>query len=306
MHQRLRAWGRRHAYSLLSSLGSLMRHPLASAMTVVVLAIALSLPAGLYTTLNNLQSIGDDWRRLDTMTVFLQPERDAGEARALLESIESWENVQRVSAIDPAQALDDLGRQAGFDGAVAVMRENPLPWVLEVSPRPLDEAALRALEARLAGVDGVDSVLVDLRWLRRLDNMLEVVRTVVWLLAVLFALAVLFVVGNTIRLDIQNRNEEIEVMALVGATDSFIRRPFLYAGLWFGLLGGLLAWLMVSAGLLFLAAPVSRLAASYDSSFRLAPLEPWAVVLLVFGSGVLGLAGAWLAVGRHLRRISLG
>lgn len=304
--QRLRSWARRHAYSLLSSLGALTRHPLASAMTVIVLAIALCLPAGLYTTLNNLQDVGDDWQRLDTLTVFIEPDRDAGHAALLSEDIENWEEVHRVSRIDPDSALESLGREAGFGDATAVMRENPLPWVLEVAPHPLDETALHELERRLAEADGVDFVLMDLRWLRRLDNMLAVVRAVVQLLAVLFALAVLFVIGNTIRLDIENRREEIEVMALVGATDSFIRRPFLYAGFWYGLLGGLLAWLMVIVSLAVLASPVGRLAASYDSGFKLSTLEPWAAALLVFGSGVLGLLGAWLAVGRHLRRINLG
>lgn len=304
--QRFRSWSRRHAYSLLSSLGNLTRHPLASAMTVIVLAIALSLPAGLYTTLDNLQSVGQDWQRLDTLTVFLEPGRDADQAAALAADIEAWDEVHRVSGIDPDQALEALGREAGFGEAVAVLQDNPLPWVLEVAPQPLEETALYDLEQRLAARDDVDMVLIDLRWLRRLDSMLAVIRTVVQLLAVLFALAVLFVIGNTIRLDIENRREEIEVMALVGATDSFIRRPFLYAGLWYGLLGGVLAWLMVVVSLLILAGPVNRLAANYDSEFQLSMLEPWAAVLLVLGSGILGLLGAWLAVGRHLRRINLG
>ncbi len=300
----LRAWARRHAYSLLSSLGSLVRQPLASIMTIVVLAIALSLPAALHSSLTNLQQVGDDWQRLDSLTVFLEVGADSEQAAAMGEEIGGWQGVGSVDSVSPDEALDELGADAGFSGAVEALSENPLPWVLEVSPELLSESELSRLTRRLEGLDGVDLVLVDLRWLNRLENILDLLDSVVGMLAFLFAVAVVFVVGNTIRLDINNRREEIEVMALVGATDSFIRRPFLYAGLWYGLAGGLLAWAVVAGGLAFLRAPVARLAASYDSPFQLAAPDAAAVVLLVFGSGLLGLAGAWVAVGRHLRRFS--
>ncbi len=304
VRQALRAWSRRHAYSLLSSLGSLLRQPLASAMTIIVLAIALSLPVLLHSSLKNFQQIGQDWQRLDTLTVFLADGTGQDEAEELAARIAGWEAVETVSEVTPDQALEELREEAGFAEAVEALSENPLPWVLEVTPGGLSEAQLNQLVRRMEGLDPVEMVLVDLRWLNRLENMLEVLDTVIWLLAGLFALAIVFVVGNTIRLDINNRKEEIEVMALVGATDSFIRRPFLYAGLWFGLAGGLLAWLMVLGSLAFLRAPVARLAASYDSPFRLLPPDTTAVAVLIAGASLLGLAGAWVAVTRHLRHFS--
>lgn len=300
----VRAWMRRHAYSFLSSLGALVRQPVASAMTVIVLAIALSLPAGLHSALSNLHTVSRDWQRLDSLTVFLTPQAGGDRAEALAAEIGGWPGVGSHGTVSPETALDAMGRESGFTEAVTALDDNPLPWVIEVSPDP--EAAIPAetLAERLRRQPDVDAVLVDLQWLDRLESILSVINTVVVLLAVLFGLAVIFVIGNTIRLDIHNRREEIEVMTLVGATDSFIRRPFLYAGLWYGLAGGLLAWLLVAGGILILDGPVDRLAASYASGYSLSAPGGTTVLLLIAGSGLLGLCGAWVAVNRHLRRIN--
>ena len=300
----LRAWLRRHAYSLLSSLGALVRQPVASAMTVIVLAIALSLPAGLHSALSNLRAVSQDWQRLDSLSVFLLPEVGAERARELDREIGTWPGVAGHETVSPGDAMDAIGRQSGFTQAVAALEENPLPWVIEVAPDPDSSIPVETLADQLGRLDDVDTVLVDLQWLDRLESMLAVINTIVVLLAALFALAVIFVIGNTIRLDIHNRREEIEVMTLVGATDAFIRRPFLYAGLWYGLAGGMLAWLLVSAGIWVLDGPVDRLAASYASGYSLSAPGGATAGLLVAGAGLLGLAGAWVAVNRHLRRIN--
>ncbi|MFW5926639.1 MAG: permease-like cell division protein FtsX [Wenzhouxiangella sp.] len=297
----LRAWGRRHAYSLLSSLGTLVRHPVASTMTVVVLAIALSLPAGLWVTMENAARISQNWERLDTLSMFLDSGADEDTALTLASRLSGLEAVAAVDPISPDDALAELGRQMGAGEIAGVVERNPLPWVLEVVPAP--GADLARLAERLAGESGVDQVIVDLEWLDRLEAMIELIRQLVILLAVVFAVAVAFIVGNTIRMDIQNRQEEIEVLALVGATAGFIRRPFLYSGLWYGLTGGLLAWLLVIGSVALMNGPVGELSATYGSDFGLQTLPAGTVAVLLAGSGLLGVAGSWLAVGRHLRRV---
>lgn len=298
----LRSWARRHAYSLLSSIGALVRHPLASGMTVAVLAIALSLPLGLYTALENLREIGRDWERLDTLSVFLHPEASEDQARTLADELRSRSDVLEVLAISPAEGLDELAGASGLGAAEISDQDNPLPWLLAVTP--VTGSGVPALAERIRDLDAVDTVLVDTEWLARLDAMLAVLERLVTLLAVLFALGVLFVIANNVRADIQARREEIEVMALVGATPGFIRRPFLYSGLWIGLLGGALALALIHGGLALLAGPVAELAATYGEALGLVPPDPRVGAGLVVGGGVLGVTGAWVAVGRFLRRVN--
>ncbi len=299
----IRAWGRRHAFSLLSSLGTLVRQPIASAMTVMVLAVALCLPTGLWVALDNASHLGQDWEHLDTLSVFLDGGVDDQQAMRLSSRLSAWDEITAVDPISPSEGLSELAGQMGLGEAVAAIEDNPLPWVLEVTP--MTASVLPELARRLQREEGVESVIVDLQWLERLAAMIEVIRQLTILLALLFAAAVAFVVGNTIRMDIHNRREEIEVMALVGATRGFIRRPFLYSGLWYGLAGGLLAWVLVRLALVVLAGPVEVLGGTYDAELGLRPLSPRLSLALVLGSGALGVIGSWLAVDRHLRRIQL-
>lgn len=300
----LRAWARRHAYSLLSSLGTLVRHPGASLMTVIVLAVTLSLPTGLYLALDNAERMSDGWERLDTLSVFLETGLDERAAMQRSSSLSAWPGIVAVDPISPDAGMTELAGRLQIEGVSEHVDENPLPWVLEITPATGQDP--QTLAGRLRGAEGVDQVIVDLEWLERLDAILGVVEHLALVLGVLFALAVVFVIGNTIRMDIHNRHEEIRVMSLVGATDGFVRRPFLYTGFWYGLAGGLLAWLVVEGGLLVLSGPVERLSEAYASDFALGSPTTAVVAVLVLGSGALGVIGAWLAVGRHLRRIHPG
>lgn len=297
----VRGWARRHAYSLLSSLGALVRHPLATLMTVVVLAITLSLPTGLYMTLDNAERISDGWERLDTISVFLEAGLEEPEAMQFASRLSTWPEIVAVDPISPEAGMAELTGRLQLEDVSAQIDSNPLPWVLEVTPSV--EQDPEVLSGHLGVTDGVDQVVVDLQWLERLHAILSLLERLALLLGVLFAVAVAFVIGNTIRMDIHNRREEIRVLALVGATNGFVRRPFLYSGFWYGLAGGLAAWLVVEASLLVLSGPVARLSGAYGSDFSLVSPPPEIIVLLVLGSGVLGVLGSWLAVGRHLRRI---
>jgi len=302
----VRAWARRHAYSLLSSLGALTRQPIASAMTLVVLAVALTLPTALHVTLENVRAISQSWERLDTLSVFLTEEMNETDARSLGSRLTVWNDIAAVDPISPEQGLREVTGQLNLDTLSEelgdALPDNPLPWVLEITPE--DQTNVPALVNRLEREAGVSSIVVDLKWLERLDALLAVIQQLVMLLAALFAVGVAFIIANTIRMDIQNRREEIEVMALVGATPAFIRRPFLYTGLWYGLLGGTLAWLVIRFGLIALSGPIGELSGSYDADFTLHPPGIEIITLLILGSGLFGVLGSWLVVNQHLRRIN--
>ncbi len=302
----IRAWARRHAYSFLSSLGALTRQPIASAMTLIVLAVALTLPTALHVALENVRAVSQNWERLDTLSVFLDQEIEEEPARRLGSRLTLWEQIAAVDPISPEQGLADLTGQLALDNVAeelaSALPDQPLPWVLEVTPE--DTVVVSSLVSRLEREEGVSSVVVDLKWLERLDAMIAVLGQLIGLLAVLFAVGVAFIIANTIRMDIQNRREEIEVMALVGATPAFIRRPFLYTGLWYGLIGGTLAWLTVRFGLIALSGPVGELSGSYNADFQLRPPAIEIIVLLIAGSGLFGVLGSWLVVNQHLKRIN--
>ncbi len=296
----LRAWIRRHGYSLMSSVGDLVRAPVASAMTISVLAIALSLPLGLHTALTNLEHLSRGLERLDSISVFLRLEADETQARRVASGISAWSGVVAVDPVSPAQGMRELATATGLEGLES--DQVPLPWLLEVAVGV--DVATAELAERLLALEEVDTVVVDLEWLRRLEAILAVLSRLVVMLAVLFGLSILFVISNNIRSEIERRREEIEVMALVGATPGYIRRPFLYAGLWMGLGGAMLGWLLVQGGLLTLAGPVRDLAGSYAADLALIGPSPRLVIVMLALSSFLGIAGAWIAVSRQLARIN--
>ncbi|MCA1778659.1 MAG: permease-like cell division protein FtsX [Xanthomonadaceae bacterium] len=313
MRADVRSWSRRHGYSLLSSIGSLVRHPLNSLLTIAVLALALALPLGLYMALDNLRQVNQNLERLDSLSVFLHIELDEANARRLGSRISAWESVLAVDPISPEAGMRELSGAIGLpkaSGSNSATAERPdlglaevgLPWVLEITPA--DRTSLDTLSGRLDELEEVDLVVIDLDWVRRLDALLAIFLRLVEIMAVVFALTVLFVISNNIRTEVQQRREEIEVLAMVGATPGYIRRPFLYAGLWMGLAGALLAWLLVVAGLWLLGGPVGELAASYATPIMLAWPSPNLVGGLLAGSGLLGIIGAWIAVSHQLLRIN--
>ena len=305
---RLRAYGISHLQSLLHSLGRMVRTPLASLMTVAVIGIALALPTGLHVLLQNLQGVSAGWESSAQISLFLKRDLDGQAVSALEARVRAMPEVAEVSRITPEQALAEFRSLSGFGEALDALDENPLPTVLVIQPRLefRDALMVETLLARVRDLSGVELAQLDMAWVRRLFALMEIGKRAVLVLAALLALAVLLIVGNTIRLAIENRREEIEVQKLIGATDAFIRRPFLYTGFWHGLGGALMAWLLVSLSLALLDGPVQRLALLYDSGLSLTGMGAGTSLLLLAGGAALGLLGAWLAVGRHLREIEPG
>ncbi len=309
LRQRLGAWLQEHPRTALGSLGRLWRSPGASAMTVAVIAIALALPGSLWLLLKNAERVGGGLETGTRISVYLEPGLANTAIDQAAEAIAARADARVVDRISPDEALAEFRQLAGFERALEALESNPLPAVVVVeSAAEGDPSAdsLGTLATKLESIGGVDRARVDLAWVERLYALLDLIERAVVLLGGLLAMGVLLIVGNTIRLDILNRRSEIEVTKLIGGSDAFIRRPFLYGGAWYGLLGATLACLLLAAGGLLLAGPTAELAAAYGSPFRLHGLSLAEAGLVLIGGTVLGLAGAWLAVGRHLRAIEPG
>jgi cell division transport system permease protein len=299
------SWLLRHAQVLLSTLGELSRVPLATLTTTLLLAISLALPSALYLAVANVREATRGWERDAQVSVFLRPEVDAAGARTVVEAVRRWPEVSAATLMTPEETLAEYRALAGTTGALDALSSNPLPAVLLVRPGavPATPGGLSALVDRLAAMPEADGAQFDQQWLRRLQALMALVERAVVVLAGLLGVGVLVVVANTTRMAILSRRAEIEIMKLFGATDAFVRRPFLYTGLWYGLLGAVLAWLLLALALAGLDGPVTRLAALYGSGFRLRALGPGGGLVLMAGGMVLGITGAWVAVGRHLRAI---
>ena len=294
-----------HIRVLLGSLGHLTRHPLSTSMTMAVIAIALTLPAGLYLALNNISGLSAGWDSSTKISLFLHAKVNEKKAQTLVNRLRLHNEIDHISMISKEQGLEQFKQLSGFGDALQFLESNPLPIVLVVQPiidtdRP---DRIKHLLKELESDRLVEIAQLDMQWVKRLYALLEIAHRVIWAIGSLLGLAVLLIVGNTIRLDIQNRRSEIEVSKLIGASNAFIRRPFLYTGFWYGFSGGLLAWLLTSLSLTMLAEPVEKLALLYHSDFQLSGLSLGDTSSLIMISCSLGLLGSWLAVGRHLDEI---
>ncbi len=295
----------RHAQALLGSLGRLARQPFATFLTVVVIGIALALPAALWLAVANLRAVTDGLDDTVQLSVYLAMPTSASEARQAAAAIEAKDGVADAVLVSPDEGLAEFRKLSGVGDALEALPENPLPWLVKVRPSPPHDTAagVEALAAELRKIERVELVEADTAWVRRIHAIEDTIQQLVLLVAAVLAAGVLAVVGNTIRLEINGRRAEIEVTKLVGGSNAFVRRPFLYSGFWHGLGGGLLAVALVAAGLVALGPFVDRLAAAYGATFSLRGLAPDEWPLVLGGGALLGLVGAWLAATYHLRRI---
>jgi len=292
-----------HRQNLVDAVRRLGRQPLATLLTVLVIAIAIALPAGLRVLVNNLGSLSGGWQSAADFTVYFKRDVPTERARALSREVAARADVAGVQFIDRAAALAEFRTRSGFGAALDALDGNPLPDTLVVRPASGAAGDVEGVAAALRKLPETDLVQLDTQWVARLRAMLALARRIVDLATALLAIAVAIVVGNTIRLEIQSRSAEIEITKLVGGTDGFIRRPFLYLGVCYGLAGAVLAWALIFATLAALGPPVRTLASLYDSRFALAGLTLRETGVLLAAGAALGWAGAILATARHLRAV---
>lgn len=297
--------GVRHLQALLGSAGRLARNPFATLSTLLVIALALAAPASLQLLVTNAQAATGSFANAIELSVYFKTDVPLAKARQLAQAAQQRADVAAVTLISAEQGLEDFRKYSGFGAALAALKENPLPHVLHVRPKPQysSSAALDALRRYFSAWPEVDMVQVDSQWVERFNAILELLRRLLLIATALLALGVLAVVGNTIRLEIAGRRPEIEVTKLVGGSNSFVRRPFLYTGLLYGLLGALLAWGILAAATAVLDDAVASLARLYGSQYRLQGPTAREVGVLLAAGAALGWFGAWISAARHLRSI---
>ena len=301
----LSTWLARHAHALLSSLGRLTREPLATLLTVLVMALALALPLGLDVLVRNARTATGDFSGAIGLSVYLKRDVSEDKARQLAAAARARTGVAAVTLVTAAEGLKQFRDNSGFAAAIDALGDNPLPHLLAVQPAPdhSSTAAVEELRRYLAAWPEVDSVQIDSDWVRRFNAILETLRRALLVAAVLLGVGVIAVVGNTIRLEIQNRRAEIEVTRLVGGSRGFVRRPFLYTGTLYGLLAGVVGWGIVSLAMRALLAPAVELARAYGSPFVLAGPNLAELGWLILAGVGLGWLGAWIAASGQLARL---
>ncbi|QNH19667.1 ABC transporter permease [Xanthomonas sp. GW] len=296
---RLGVWWDHHLHSIVYSLGRAMRKPWATLLTMAVMALALALPLGLSIALDNLKQFAGSVQQSRDINVFLKTDIDAAAANALAATLRGRADVAAVALRTPEQGMAELRDSAGLGEALDALDDNPLPTLLIVTPAAADDAQLAA---SLSALPQADLVQHDALWRKRLDGWLRFGERLVQVLSVLLGAGAALVVGNTVRLDIQSRREEIGVLQLLGASDGFIRRPFLYLGAWYGFGAGVLALGLIAASGLALGPPLAELADSYGSHFALHGLDALHSGFVLLGTLLLGWLGAWLVTGHFLRQ----
>jgi cell division transport system permease protein len=302
LRDRLRSWLAHHRLSLTDSLQRLLRSPFSSVLTWLVIGIALALPVGLSVALENVRIVSGNWDSPAQISLFLRAEMSLQAAEELQQRLLARDDVAATRLVSRQEALQEFQQLSGFGDVLRNLDDNPLPNLILVTPAAGSQLGERAalLQARLQQVSGVARAVLDMAWVQRLNALMYLSQRLVKVLAAILALGVLLVIGNTIRLAIENRREEIVVVKLVGGSNAFVRRPFLYTGLWYGLGGAGFSWLIVSLALWGLRDPLSALALLYQSDFHLQGLNASSGLQLLLLGCVLGLVGAWLAVARHL------
>lgn len=299
------AWITRHLQTLIGALGRLSQHKFATLLTTLVIGIALALPACLHLLIANAQTATGNWNRAVDISVYLKMPTSADEAQRVAERIRQRRDVAAVDLVTADEALKEFRRESGFGAAIDALTGNPLPHAVIVHPKGEYATAthLAELAADIRALPSVDVVQLDTAWVNRLQAILDAVQRGIVLAAAMLSLGVMAIVGNTIRLDIQNRRAEIEVTKLVGGSNAFVRRPFLYSGVWYGIGGAIIAWLVTAIVVGTLREPVSRIASLYGSGFEIRGLGFKPTLLLLASGVILGWLGSYIAASRHLREI---
>lgn len=292
-----------HLRQALSSLGELWRTPIWAFVTVAVLGVSMTLPATLHLLVKNVQQVSQSYDQSFEISLFLKSDISQTDISAFTTLLQADPSVAKVRLIDKASAMAEFKQQSGFGEAIRFLDQNPLPDVLVVTPSQNLPAAAEELLQKLEKERYVDLAKLDISWLERLAALMALMQQAVYTIAVLLLCAALLVIGNTIRLLIMDKKAEIEVMKLVGATDAFIQRPFLYTGVWLGIFGGFLAFLVIEFMILWLRAAIAKVTQLYQSDFVINSLSLSEFGVLMAMGVALGLCGSYLAVRSHIKAI---
>ncbi len=294
-----------HLHAFFSSLGRLVASPVSSIMTVIVLAVAIALAASFYMVVANAKQLTGSIEASNQLSVFLKASVNEQQGREFFRELQQHSNIQSLSYISKQQALQEFKAQSGFGAVLEILSDNPLPIVIQALPKDSlkDNFEIKALATEIGNHPQVDVVQLDMDWLRRLQAIMQMLGRGVMLINALLAIAVIFITGNTIRLELQNRKDEVLIAKLVGATHAFVQRPFIYTGFWIGLAAGLCAWLILLVLLWTMQGPVEQLSLLYYSQFDLLFPNLLETLTIIFSSSLLGVLGAWSVLLHQLNLI---
>lgn len=295
-------WCVSHLRAFLFGLGEMIRAPFASFLTLIVIGIAMALPAGFYVMLNNFQKINHQWQGKPSISLYLKQEITQPQLQILIQQLKNNMAVANVNYISPEQGLQQLANESHLNDLTSELNENPLPGVLVVTPSLANRSpsAINALLFTLQKIPEVDISKLDTAWIKRLYYIINIGERLTFALAILFGIGVIVIIGNTIRLTLQSHYQEILVMKLVGATYSFIRRPLLYRGILYGFIGGVIAWMLIAVMALWLESPIQLLAQTYNSALQIHPISFLMGFTIIIICSLLGWIGSWFAVNRYL------
>ena len=301
----LQRWLLRHAQTAITSIGKHWERPFSYVLTSLTIGIALALPAGLFIIMLNLAQVGGNWQDNGQISVFLHHNVPENRAAFFAEELQAWTEITHTQHQTASESLAEFKQRFGMEDVLKNLSKNPLPAVIFATPTRTDEGTLKALLQQIQAEPDVDSAQIDTAWLQRLRSLHDIGKRGVTLLGALLFLSVFLIIGNSIRLDILGRRIEISILKLFGSTTAFVRRPFLYGGLWYGTLGGLFAWLILLITFSLLYQPLDTLAMQYGSSLNLQWHGVSSLFILPTIGAVLGVISAWLTVHQCIREIEL-
>lgn len=292
-----------HQHAWQHGLRQLTKNPIASILTIAAISITLVLPTALFILLSNMQNVTKTWNTTTAISVYLSPNASNQQTSYVEKALQAIDNIKSEQYISPQQGLNQFAAQSGLHDIVKTLEQNPLPGVFVIQPKDTGAAKLNILVSQLRALPQVDSVKLDMQWVKRFNAIIGLLRHFTYGIAIILALAVLLIVGNTIRMSIQSYHCEIEVTQLIGGSNRFIRRPFLYSGLFYGIASAIFAAIILNFLLVFLQSPVNKLAALYNTQFSLHGLTLKQTSLLILIGALLGFVGSWFAVSKHLRKM---
>jgi cell division transport system permease protein len=303
--ERVQSYLHIHAHALFSSLGRLVKTPLTSFMAIAVMAIAMTLAAGFYLFVENMQGLTGNLESTNQISLYLKSDLSHMESKKLAEEIKKNSLVESLILISKDQAMAEFKSYSGFGDTLEMLETNPLPIVIQVQPKnSLDDIlGIERLMMDFSNYPQIDFVKMDMQWIKRLQSIMQIVQRSVFLLTILLSFAVIFITGNTIRLELQNRREEVLVAKFGGATHSFIQTPFLYTGFWLGFISGVFSWILVTLIVVILQGPIDRLAMLYDGSFEVRFLSFMDTIGLLFIASLLSIIGAWVVLSYQVSQI---
>ncbi len=296
-------WAEHHLESLTTSFNRYRSNPISYGFTVAMIAIALSIPMGIYIFFSSAQQLTQQWDGDKQITIFLNDDITLSQAQSLAKELKNTANVLDTRVLDKQQALTDFKQQMGLNSLSSDLPDNPLPHLIIIDPQLAlsDINSLKELEAELNNTPQVQLVQFDLIWFQRLQAILDMVKQIQWLVSIVLLLAIALIIANVIRWEVSARHSEIEIIKLVGASDAYVRRPFLYSGLWLGIGGSLLAILIVSISTWLVRLKTDQLALLFDSEFKLSSLSVSLCMLIVAFISIVGIAASWVAVTHKLK-----